>query len=106
MKWHELVAYAKEQEARLAKIPKIMVQVGHCSRGLGAEVLMEKLAHHASLYTVVEVGCDGACFIAPQIIISKNGLAKLSKVGYVFTKKIENLIGHYRSIELKNMRRK
>ena len=38
--------------------------------------------------------------------ISKIGLEKLSKVGYVFTKKIENLIGHYRSIEMKNMRRK
>ncbi len=38
-------------------------------------------------------------------VISKKGLAKLSKVGYVFTKKIENLIGHYRSIKIKNKRR-
>ena len=39
-------------------------------------------------------------------VISKIGLEKLSKVGYVFTKKIENLMGHYRSIEMKNKRRK
>ena len=50
MKWQKLLAYAEEQETLLAKMPKIMVQVGHCSRGLGVEVLMEKLSHQASSY--------------------------------------------------------
>lgn len=86
MKWQKLLAYAKEQETLLAKMPKIMVQVGHCSRGLGVEVLMEKLSHQASSYRVVEVGCDGACFNAPQIIISKNGLDK--RIGKIDPSKV------------------
>ena len=50
-----------------------MVQVGHCSEAVGASevayALEATLAHRSDACLVV-VGCDGACFAAPQVIVT------------------------------------
>ena len=82
MKWQEILAFAEEQEAIASTIPKIMVQVGHCSRALGAEVVAEKLAALDPSYEVLNVGCDGACFNSPQVMITSvhDGKKKIGRV--------------------------
>ena len=53
---------------------RVMVQVGQCSRALGAdavaEALGEALASNDDAY-LVTTGCDGACFAAPQVVVNE-----------------------------------
>ena len=62
---------------------RVTVQVGHCSRSVGADRVLAALK--ASLpenaYLVV-AGCDGACFQAPQVVIidPSGGKRKLGRV--------------------------
>ena len=53
---------------------RIVVQIGHCSKSVGAgdaeEALRESLPSHAYL---VVAGCDGACFEAPVVTVTRPG---------------------------------
>ena len=68
----ELKRAARERldSTRLGK-PRVTVQVGHCSRSVGAGEVAEALADDLpdSAYLVV-AGCDGACFDAPRVMIA------------------------------------
>ena len=50
---------------------RFAIQVGHCSSAVGAreveEVLADELSDDAYLVTA---GCDGACFAAPQVLVT------------------------------------
>jgi len=52
---------------------RVVVQVGHCSQSVGAARVAEELRGaidgRSNVY-LVEAGCDGACFAAPQVIIT------------------------------------
>lgn len=52
---------------------RVVVQVGHCSQSVGAvevsEALRDTLAERPDAYLVI-AGCDGACFAAPQVVLS------------------------------------
>lgn len=50
---------------------RIAVQVGHCSQSVGAVDVAEALvASLPETFYLVTTGCDGACFDAPQIIVT------------------------------------
>ena len=50
---------------------KILVQVGHCSKSVGAEEIFQFFDEHANESDLVSIaGCDGACFNAPQMEIA------------------------------------
>jgi NADH:ubiquinone oxidoreductase subunit F (NADH-binding) len=52
---------------------RILVQVGHCSQAVGAlevrDALRDALAGRSDAYLII-AGCDGACFAAPQVIVT------------------------------------
>jgi NADH-quinone oxidoreductase subunit F len=52
---------------------RVLAQVGHCSQAVGAlevaDALRDALASRSDAYLVV-AGCDGACFAAPQVIVT------------------------------------
>ena len=49
---------------------RVVVQVGHCSQAVGAKQVadMLKILESNDAYLVV-AGCDGACFLAPQVLV-------------------------------------
>jgi (2Fe-2S) ferredoxin len=53
---------------------RVLAQVGHCSQAVGAsdvaDALREALAGRSDVY-LVTAGCDGACFAAPQVIVTR-----------------------------------
>ena len=53
---------------------RVMVQVGQCSQAVGADAVVqrlnEELASRDDAYTVI-TGCDGACFVAPQVVVNE-----------------------------------
>jgi NADH:ubiquinone oxidoreductase subunit F (NADH-binding)/(2Fe-2S) ferredoxin len=59
--------------AKTAGKTRVTVQTGHCSQAVGAgrvaQALEEALSQRGDAY-LVQAGCDGACFAAPQVIIS------------------------------------
>ncbi len=61
----------KRVQALRGRKARVTVQVGHCSRSVGAVRVADKLA--ASLpdtaYLAI-AGCDGACFDAPQVLVT------------------------------------
>ena len=71
-----MTSYAQLHEAAqtsLAASTRVVVQVGHCSQAVGATQVAEALQAELSGYSSVELviaGCDGACFAAPQVIVS------------------------------------
>jgi len=50
---------------------RVVVQVGHCSQAVGAREVSDSLASSLpdNAYLTI-AGCDGACFAAPQVLIS------------------------------------
>ena len=59
---------------------RVMVQEGQCSQAVGAgavaELLDKVLSDRADAYLVV-TGCDGACFAAPQVVVTEtNGATR------------------------------
>jgi NADH:ubiquinone oxidoreductase subunit F (NADH-binding) len=53
---------------------RVAVQVGHCSRAVGAAEVVQALAKARSGgedIRLVETGCDGACFAAPQVVVTR-----------------------------------
>jgi NADP-reducing hydrogenase subunit HndC len=53
---------------------RVLIQVGHCSQAVGAlevaDALRDALAGCSNAY-LVTAGCDGACFAAPQVIVTR-----------------------------------
>ena len=64
-------ARQRRASAGVGKKTRFVVQVGHCSQSVGAaevaEALSGSLPKDAHL---VIAGCDGACFIAPQVLVA------------------------------------
>ena len=70
----ELQQAARERwDARGSKKTRIAVQVAHCSQAVGArevgDQLLKAMAGRSDSKLVV-TGCDGACFAAPQVIVT------------------------------------
>ena len=61
----------ERRDARRGGETRVAVQVGHCSQSVGAAEVAEALADllPQSAYLVV-AGCDGACFAAPQVVVT------------------------------------
>jgi len=83
-----VTSYAQLHEAAqasLAASTRVIVQVGHCSQAVGAtqvaEALQVELSGHSSVDLVI-AGCDGACFAAPQVIVTtrSNNIQRYSQV--------------------------
>ena len=72
-------------QASLAASTRVIVQVGHCSQAVGAnqvaEALQAELSGHSGVDLVI-AGCDGACFAAPQVIVTtpSNNIQRYSQV--------------------------
>ena len=64
-------AAVQRLDAQRAGKTRVAVQVGHCSRSVGAAEVAEALAGSLpeNAYVVV-AGCDGACFDAPQVVVT------------------------------------
>ena len=83
-----MTSYAQLHEAAqasLAASTRVVVQVGHCSQAVGATQVAEALQAELSGYSSVELviaGCDGACFAAPQVIVTNpsNSIQRYSQV--------------------------
>jgi len=83
-----VTSYAQLHEAAqasLAASTRVVVQVGHCSQAVGATQVAEALQAELSGYSSVELviaGCDGACFAAPQVIVTNpsNSIQRYSQV--------------------------
>ena len=65
-------AFQRWERAHAGKT-RVLVQVGHCTRAVGAEAVVEALEEALKGNPDVDLviaGCDGACFNAPQVIIT------------------------------------
>ena len=64
----------RQRNGLLSGRTRVMVQVGQCSRAVGADAvaqfLRDALVSHETAYVVV-TGCDGACFAAPQVVVNE-----------------------------------
>ena len=83
-----MTSYAQLHEAAqesLAASTRVIVQVGHCSQAVGAtqvaEALQAELSGHSGVELII-AGCDGACFAAPQVIVTtpSNNIQRYSQV--------------------------
>ena len=66
-----IAASARERLDERAGRTRIVVQVGHCSQAVGASEV--SAAFEAALPDsshLVSAGCDGACFAAPQVLVT------------------------------------
>ena len=75
MTYAELSSRARQRSlGPTAGKTRVMVQVGQCSLALGAgavaQRLTDALADNDNAY-LVTTGCDGACFAAPQVVVSE-----------------------------------
>ncbi len=62
--------FSKRVDSTDSKLRKILVQVGHCSKSVGAEEIFQFFDEHANESDLVSIaGCDGACFNAPQVSV-------------------------------------
>ena len=67
---------AERAKRRYSGKTVVAVQVGHCSRAVGAEDVAMSLATALAGRADVELaiaGCDGACFNAPQVLVTPPG---------------------------------
>ena len=63
-------AAAKRRDARSRKT-RIAVQIGHCSQAVGAIPVAEAIRSSLDGDSyVVDTGCDGGCFDAPQVLVT------------------------------------
>jgi NADH:ubiquinone oxidoreductase subunit F (NADH-binding) len=72
--YSDLVESARRRlDARTAGKTRVLVQVGQCSRAVGAGAVSDALAlameGRTDAYLTI-AGCDGSCFAAPQVIIT------------------------------------
>ena len=68
-----IAASARDRLDSCASKARVVVQVGHCSQAVGALEVAEalKAALPGTAYLVI-AGCDGACFAAPQVLVTSN----------------------------------
>ena len=63
----------RAEEASRARFPRALVQVGGCTRSVGAGVVFDSLLAEVTkrglAATVALAGCDGACFQAPVVLV-------------------------------------
>jgi len=73
-RWSELQLAARQRlEANTSGKTRIAVQVGHCSQAVGAAEIADTLRDNMAARSdadLVVTGCDGACFNAPQVIVT------------------------------------
>ena len=72
-----MTSYAQLHEAARSlavATTRVFVQVGHCSQAVGAvqiaEAFQAELSGHSGVELII-AGCDGACFAAPQVLVSR-----------------------------------
>ncbi len=71
-----MTTYSQLQQAAhasAAATTRVIVQVGHCSQSVGAaqvaDALRSALSGHSNVSLII-AGCDGACFAAPQVLVT------------------------------------
>ena len=73
--YSELQQAAKKRwESGSSKKTRVVVQVAHCSQAVGAGEVEDRLRDAiagGSDAELVVAGCDGACFAAPQVIVTR-----------------------------------
>jgi NADH-quinone oxidoreductase subunit F len=103
-----MTAYTNLQHAaqqRLASVTsgktRVVVQVGHCSQAVGAaevaQALKTALADHPNVYPVI-AGCDGACFAAPQVVVTPPSGA-VQHYSRVTTQDVDHIVRSLNSAE-------
>ncbi|MEE9248753.1 MAG: NADH-ubiquinone oxidoreductase-F iron-sulfur binding region domain-containing protein [Dehalococcoidia bacterium] len=64
---------ARAEEASRARFPRALVQVGGCTRSVGAgavfDSLVDEVTKRGLAAPVAVAGCDGACFQAPVVLV-------------------------------------
>ncbi len=66
-----IAASAQERLDERAGSTRVVVQVGHCSQAVAASEVSEALeAALPGSAHLVTAGCDGACFAAPQVLVT------------------------------------
>ena len=74
MNYGELREQARRDRRAAAGKTRVMVQVGQCSRAVGADIVFDQLHEALESRTdayLVATGCDGACFAAPQVVVNE-----------------------------------
>ena len=78
--WAAMAIAARQRIAGSGNPVRVMVQWGHCSQAVGADVVYRRLAEalsHRRDVAVIATGCDGACFAAPQVVVEQaNGTVR------------------------------
>ena len=70
-----LQALKTSAQARLSSVAegktRVAVQVAHCSKAVGADSIADLLGNALpDTAYLVTTGCDGACFDAPQVLVT------------------------------------
>ena len=93
MNYSELTALA--QDRARAQYPWVLVQVGGCTRSVGAATVLaslrEKVEKQGLTASVIEAGCDGICHQAPVVIIETEG-GQLYRLTQVEPQELDKLI--------------
>ena len=72
--WAAMAIGARQRVVGSGNPTRVMVQWGHCSQAVGADVLYRRLTELLSGrpdVAVVATGCDGACFAATQVVVER-----------------------------------
>lgn len=73
--WAAMAIAARQRVVGPGNPTRVMVQWGHCSQAVGADVLYRRLTEALSRrrdVAVIATGCDGACFAATQVVVERN----------------------------------
>ena len=72
--WAAMAIAARHRIAGSGNPTRVMVQWGHCSQAVGADVLYRRLSEMLAErpdVAVIASGCDGACFAATQVVVER-----------------------------------
>ncbi len=72
--WAAMASAARQRIVGSDRPTRVMVQWGHCSQAVGADVLYRRLTEALSRrrdVLVIATGCDGACFAATQVVVER-----------------------------------
>ena len=72
--WAAMATAGRQRIAGSGNPARVMVQWGHCSEAVGADVLYRRLTAALSPrrdVAVIATGCDGACFAATQVVVER-----------------------------------
>ena len=70
----DLSQQALEARTAARNATRVLVQWGHCSQAVGADLIYRRLAEALagqSEVSLVATGCDGACFAATQVVVQR-----------------------------------